>query len=221
MENNRYSGKTKKRKKGDETDEFIIGAVTHIRQTKKVESRVLVLDYLPEGKGFGQSKQREPIIQGIGMTWFTLLEMVVERVGNLSQLTEIKLPKVDPKSPIKQIKRRLSLNDLTNTAYQSLEDAILKIINTNEKRFVSFFNKAQPITNRIHSLQLIPGIGKKLMWEILQARKTMPFLSFSDIEERVKISDIRKMIFNRIMQELEEEEKHRLFTVSPETNQRR
>ncbi|MCK5408927.1 MAG: DUF655 domain-containing protein, partial [Candidatus Heimdallarchaeota archaeon] len=77
------------------------------------------------------------------------------------------------------------------------------------------------ITNRIHSLQLIAGIGKKLMWEIIDDRKRLPFLSFSDIEERVKISDIRKMIMNRIMQELEEEQKHRLFTTSSEPNPRR
>ena len=114
-----------------------------------------------------------------------------------------------------------SEDDLAEYAEQILDEAVLNIINKNEKRFVSFFNKAQPITNRIHSLQLIPGIGKKLMWEIIDDRKRLPYLSFSDIEERVKISDIRKMITNRIMQELEEEQKHRLFTASSEPNPRR
>ena len=217
MVDNRNSDKNKILDKGNDTDDFIIGPVTRTTQSKKVESRVLVLDYLPEGKGFGQDKQREPIIQGIGTTWFTLLELITDRRGNFNQFEEILLPKESEKSPIKQVKRRLSINDITNTGYQSLEEAVLKIINKNEKRFVSFFNKAQPITNRIHSLQLIPGIGKKLMWEILQTRKGMPFVSFSDIEERVKISDIQKMIQNRVMQEIEEEEKHRLFTASPES----
>jgi len=218
MGNNQYPKKNKISEKGNESDDFIIGPVTHIRQPKKVESRILVLDYLPEGKGFGQTKQREPIIQGIGTTWFTLLELTTERRGNFKQYEEFPLPKENVKSPIKQVKRRLSVNDITNTAYESLEEVVLKIINKNEKRFVSFFNKAQPITNPIHSLQLIPGIGKKLMWEILQTRKSMPFVSFSDIEERVKISDICKMIQNRVMQEIEEEKKHRLFTANPETN---
>lgn len=210
----------KRSEKTNGNDDFIIGAVTHIRQSKKVESRILVLDYLPEGKGFGQAKQREPIIQGIGTTWFTLLELITERRGNYPQFEEMVI-QGDEKSPIKQVKRRLSIDDLTNTGYQSLEEAVLKIINRNEKRFVSFFNKAQPITNRIHSLQLIPGIGKKLMWEILETRKGMPFVSFSDIEERVKISDIRKMVLNRILHELEEEEKHRLFTASKEPTSKR
>ena len=47
------------------------------------------------------------------------------------------------------------------------------------------------------------------------------FVSFKDIEERVKISDIRKMIFNRIMQELEEDEKHRIFTATSDSVQKR
>ena len=219
MVSNRQPG-DKRPEKINENDDFIIGAVTHIRQSKKVESRILVLDYLPEGKGFGQTKQREPIIQGIGTTWFTLLELTTERKENYPQFEEMVI-KGDEKSPIKQVKRRLSIDDLTNTGYQSLEEAVLRIINKNEKRFVSFFNKAQPITNRIHSLQLIPGIGKKLMWEILETRKGMPFVSFSDIEKRVKVSDIRKMVLNRILQELEEEEKHRLFTASKEPTSKR
>ncbi|MCG3226434.1 MAG: DUF655 domain-containing protein [Candidatus Heimdallarchaeota archaeon] len=221
MVDNRHPEKNKILDKRNESNDFIIGPVTHIKQSKKVESRVLVLDYLPEGKGFGQDKQREPIIQGIGTTWFTLLELITNRRGSFNQFEEIVLPKVSEKSPIKHVKRRLTVNDITNTGYQSLEEAVLKIINKNEKRFVSFFNKAQPITNRIHSLQLIPGIGKKLMWEILQTRKGMPFVSFSDIEERVKISDICKMIQNRVVQELEEDEKHRLFTASPDTGPRK
>ena len=219
MVSNRKPG-DKHPEKNNENNDFIIGTVTHVRQSKKIESRILVLDYLPEGKGFGQTKQREPIIQGIGVTWFTLLELTTERKGNYPQFEEM-IIQGDEKSPIKQVKRRLNIDDLTNTGYQSLEEAVLKIINKNEKRFVSFFNKAQPITNRIHSLQLIPGIGKKLMWEILETRKGMPFVSFSDIEERVKVSDIRKMVLNRILQELEEEEKHRLFTASKEPTSKR
>lgn len=221
MVNNQNSRSNKRPEKSAESNDFIIGPVTRVKHTKKDESRILVLDYLPDGKGFGQTKQREPTIQAIGTTWFSLLDIVVEKRSSYPQFTELPLPKISEKTPIRQIKRRITVNDLTNTGHNSLEEAVVTIINKNEKRFVSFFNKAQPITNRIHSLQLIPGIGKKLMWEILQSRKSMPFVSFSDIEERVKISDIRKMILNRIMQELEEDEKHRLFTATPNSGQRR
>jgi len=221
MVNNQHSRSNKRPEKSTESDDFISGPVTRVKHTRKDESRILVLDYLPDGKGFGQTKQREPTIQGIGTTWFSLLDIVVEKRSSYPLFTELPLPKISEKTPIRQIKRRITVNDLTNTGHNSLKEAVINIINKNEKRFVSFFNKAQPITNRIHSLQLIPGIGKKLMWEILQSRKGIPFVSFSDIEERVKISDIRKMIFNRIMQELEEDQKHRLFTANPDSGQRR
>ena len=221
MANNQNSRTNKRPERQSESDDFIMGSVTHVKYFKKIESRILVLDYLPEGKGFGQSKQREPIVQAIGIKWFSLLEVIVDRKGNYTKLSELELPQTSESSPIRQVKRRITINDLTNTAYENLEEAVQLIINKNEKRFVSFFNKAQPITNKLHSLQLIPGIGKKLMWEILEARKGMPFVSFKDIEERVKISDIRKMIFNRIMQELEEDEKHRIFTATSDSVQKR
>ena len=221
MVDNQYPGAKKRPDKQSDSDDFLVGSVTRVRQLKKIEARIIVLDYLPEGKGFGQTRQREPLVQGIGIKWFSLLEVAVERKGNYTRFNELALPNESEPTPVKQVKRKVTTHDLTNTGYESLEEAVLQIISKNEKRFVSFFNKAQPITNRIHSLQLIPGIGKKLMWEILDSRKTMPFVSFSDIEERVKISDIRKMILNRVLQELEEDEKHRLFTANPDSGQKK
>lgn len=218
MDQRRFqSKKPKKTDIQNESDEFVFGSrVAHTHQMKKTENNALVLDYLPEGREFG-AKKREPLIQCIGDKWFTLLEVIPKRHGNFEQFSEIPLPKSEKgEGPIRAIKQKITINDLTNTAYNALEEAILRIVNKNERRFVAFFNRAQPITNRIHSLQLIPGIGKKLMWEFLQVRKQLPFVSFEDIEKRVKISDIRRMLVKRILQELEGEEKHYLFTAGPE-----
>lgn len=219
MDPRRYPPKkTRRHETSGDSDEFVFGSrVTHTQQTKKTENNALVLDYLPEGRDFG-SKKREPIIQCIGDKWFTLLEVVPRKHGDFPQFSEIQLPRSEKSNSgvIRYIKQRISVDNLTNTAYEALEEAILRIVNKNERRFVAFFNRAQPITNRIHSLQLIPGIGKKLMWEFLQVRKQLPFVSFQDIEERVKISDIRKMLVKRILLELEGEEKHYLFTIGPE-----
>ena len=35
-------------------------------------------------------------------------------------------------------------------------------------------------------LHLLPGIGKKLMWEVLTEREKKPFESFADISQRIK-----------------------------------
>ena len=64
----------------------------------------------------------------------------------------------------------------------------------------------------MHQLELLPGLGKKHMWEIIDARKEKEFSSFADIKKRVKLMpDPEKAIIKRITQELKGNEKHRLF----------
>ena len=94
---------------------------------------------------------------------------------------------------------------------------MVDIVKNNEERFVKFFNEAPPITTRFHSLELLPGLGKKTMLEILEERKKEPFKSFEDIKNRVKtIHSPEKLIAKRILEELENpNEKYRLFTRPP------
>ena len=88
-----------------------------------------------------------------------------------------------------------------------------QIIENNEPRFVNFFNTAQPVTARLHQLDLLYGVGRNLMWEILDERKKGPFKSFQDLKSRVKgLRDPEKMITERVIRELKnKEERHRLF----------
>ncbi len=213
---NQFPNKDFKQEKSSQVDDFPIQPITHAKAPKKEETHLIVLDYLPDGKEFGSTKKREPIIQAIGTNWFSLVELILVKREPYPQFTVIPFPKESSDNThIKKIKHFISMSDLTNTSSSALEKAIEIIINQNEKRFVTFFNKAQPITNRSHALQLIPGIGKKLMWDIIAARKQLPFISFNDIEQRLKISDIKRMIANRIIEELQKTEKHRLFTIEP------
>jgi putative nucleotide binding protein len=64
----------------------------------------------------------------------------------------------------------------------------------------------------MHSLELIPGIGKRLMFQILDIREKFPFKSFQDIEERVNLKDLVGLISKRVLEELSQEEKYLLFT---------
>jgi putative nucleotide binding protein len=64
----------------------------------------------------------------------------------------------------------------------------------------------------MHQLELLPGLGKKHMWEIIQAREDKPFENFVDIKARVKLMpDPEKTIVKRIISELEGNEKHHIF----------
>jgi putative nucleotide binding protein len=107
---------------------------------------------------------------------------------------------------------RLPLDRLTATAKNELDFVIKDIVKQNEKHFVDFFNKSQPLTTRMHQLELIPGLGKKHMWEILEKRDEKLFESFKDLKERVKLMpDPEKAIMKRIIMELSGDEKHRIF----------
>jgi putative nucleotide binding protein len=64
----------------------------------------------------------------------------------------------------------------------------------------------------MHALELLPGIGKKSMWQIINARERKPFTSFKDIQDRTSVGDPIKVIAKRILDELTGGEKYRIFS---------
>ena len=113
---------------------------------------------------------------------------------------------------IHHIQGRLAFERLTHTARAELEFVLKDIVQKEEARFVEFFNKAQPLSTRMHSLELLPGMGKKRMWEIVNERKIRPFSSFQDMQDRIKLMpDPRKVIISRILEELQGLDKHSIF----------
>ncbi len=170
---------------------------------------IIVLDFLP--KGMAASRRAEPVVLGIGNKFLNLLEIILKpdetvKSGDLVYVGEGKWDKV------KLIKGKIRYNELTSYAKTELEVAIDKIINENEQKFVDFFNKTGPLTTRLHTLELLQGIGKKHMWEILKARKNKPFSDFEDLKTRVEmLPDPKKMVKKRIIDELKEIDRHRLF----------
>ncbi|EQD66398.1 protein containing DUF655 [mine drainage metagenome] len=86
-------------------------------------------------------------------------------------------------------------------------------MNDRKSYFVDFFNNAQPINARMHSLELLPGLGNKTMWTVIEERKKKKFETFEDLTERVKtLHNPQKMITARIVEELSDHsQKHHLF----------
>ena len=73
----------------------------------------------------------------------------------------------------------------------------------------------------------LPGIGKKYMWEIVEARKEKPFESFEDITKRIpSLNNPAEMIVNRVKQELDTttakkgKKKYYLFTPIPKAQKK-
>ena len=99
---------------------------------------------------------------------------------------------------------------MTATARNTLQDAVEEIVTAQEQKFVDFFNKAQPLSMRMHQLELLLGVGNKHMWEVLNARKEKPFESFEDIKNRVKLlPDPKQLVVKRIISEIEGKEKYK------------
>jgi putative nucleotide binding protein len=176
------------------------------------EEYAIVLDYLPRGKS--NSFKPEPIAQVLGTEFFTLLEVVPKTP--LKALDKVYVGKEERKE-IDYIKRRISFNELTSNSTIELSKAIESLVKEKEKKFVEFFNSSHPITIKRHQLELLPGLGKKHLFEILEEREKAPFKSFEDIEKRVHLMPkVVQTIVKRILLELEDENlKHYLFVRPP------
>ncbi|HII81256.1 MAG TPA: DUF655 domain-containing protein [Methanosarcina sp.] len=182
------------------------------------EEYVWVLDYLPYGKTVdGKSAyQKKPLVQAIGDKKFTLMELVPKN-GVVPEIQSRVYIGPGDRNEIDHVKQRIGYSDLTTGANLELPFILEAVVKHKEERFVKFFNDAHSITTRLHMLDLLPGIGKKLMWSIIDERKKGDFKSYQDIRERIpSLRDPAKVISHRIEEELKDDFiKYRLFTTPP------
>jgi putative nucleotide binding protein len=172
----------------------------------------VVIDFLPRGRPEDDRPQyqKSPVAFAVGEEDFRLVEIALtDDAGvNIGDRVEI-----DPPGENVKTLRDVAYDALSSTAESELEYAVNEIIDGDERRFVDFYNDAQPITTRLHVLNLLPGIGKKLRNNVLDERKRKPFESFEEIEERVSgLHKPREVLVERILEEIREDDlKYRIF----------
>jgi putative nucleotide binding protein len=179
-----------------------------------VEDYARILDYLPQGLPDDKMFHREPVAYALGEEQFKLFELVPKAGVNLSPGDRVYIGKdLNLRQEILHVKKRISYSELTHAAQSELNSVIMTIIKSRESRFVNFFNESQAITSRFHMLELLPGLGKKTMWAIVEERKKGPFKDFADISARVPLAhQLEKLVAKRIEEELANmDEKYRLF----------
>jgi putative nucleotide binding protein len=183
-------------------------------KSDKKEVNAIVLDVLMKGHPDDPRPifKREPIVQAVGVSQFKLLELVPKTLD--IQIHDNVYIGDGEREKVERVKRRISYDELTHTARVELPYVIERLVAEKEPEFVQFFNKSISITPKLHMLHLLPGIGKKLMWEILSEREKKPFESYADISQRIKsIPHPEKMVANRILEELEDPNvKYHVFT---------
>jgi putative nucleotide binding protein len=177
------------------------------------EEHAVILDFLPNGypTDTRPSHRKTAIALALGKNHFSLLELVPKREVFLQPNQEVYIGD-GKRDQIHHINGNITIDKLTNAARQELEHVVKQIVENNSEKYIEFFNKAGPVSTRMHMLELLPGVGKKHMWEIIEARKDKPFESFEDIKNRVKLMpDPQKTIIRRILIEIEGEDKRKIF----------
>ena len=177
------------------------------------EEVAIVLDFLPHGYPFDTRPmhRKTPIAQAIGKNHFFLLEIIPKRDISLQPNEEVYIGE-GKREKVHHVVGKIPLDKLTQTAKGELNFVIAKLVQNHEQKIIDFFNRAGPISTRMHQIELIPGIGKKHMWEILDERKEKPFENLEDLKKRVKlIPDPVKAVVRRILNELSNKDKYKIF----------
>ncbi|MFW9906623.1 MAG: DUF655 domain-containing protein [Candidatus Thorarchaeota archaeon] len=169
-----------------------------------------IIDYYPQGKSLSRrSEDYNPLVVVITVEKFHFYDVILT-VGSKYSIGEDLLLSPRNRNILRLIQVRY--NQLSSSALSNLPTIIRKIVIVSESHYINFLNKAHPLTSQMHQLQLLPGIGQKRLWMILEARKSNPFSSFSDFSTRTNISDPMSIFTNRILLELEDSPKYYLFT---------
>ena len=140
----------------------------------------IVLDFLAHGRTEDDRPQyqKQPLAYALDREDFRLYEVVLGADADVSIGDDLV---VDRASDAIERTGEVEYEDLPGGAQSELDYAVEDLATEEERRFVDFYNDAQPITLRLHQLNLLPGIGKKLRNAILDERKRGPFESFEDL----------------------------------------
>lgn len=188
------------------------------RKEIKKDEWAFVLDFLSHGH-YGMERS-QPVAQVLGDEFFSLLEVIVRE--NVALKTHDRVYIGDGKrEKIKYIRGRIEYEELTAAGKEELVYIIEKLIEDKPEKFLEFFNTSGQITTRLHRLELLPGVGKRHLWAIIDERKVKPFESFEDLKKRVPLlPNPEKMISKRIIDELQDKDKYRIFVPRIENKRR-
>jgi putative nucleotide binding protein len=173
-----------------------------------------VIDFYPQGKSLSRKRFNDynPLVVVITTNFFQFYDVILSVESKFTAGDKLK---INPRNKSILHLDKLNYSQLSNSALNQLPSIVQEIVSAFEDSYVSFINQAHPLTTQMHQLLLLPGVGQKRMWAILEARKKASFSSFNDFSERTGISDPNTLFSGRILLELENSPKYRLFTKKP------
>lgn len=177
------------------------------KQFIKKYRELIIIDLLLHGhpEENKPSWSKTPIAQVITFPDFVLYEVKMNRDSDIKVQEKATYEEFMKKNKLREVLKKIDYKDLTNTSKALLQQILEQQIINFESEFINFFNNSTSITPRMHALKLLPGVGQKHMWEILNARNRQKFTTFQDISDRTSISNPIKLIAQRIIKELQRE----------------
>ena len=179
-------------------------------QPRRYEEYAYVLDFVERGKSSTVRGREGVILTALGEDRLTLLEVLGVENSTFEVGERIYIGK-QGRTKVQSVLGKLDYAKISQTAQSEISGVVQKIVTQNEKRFIDYLNNSQPLTPRIHALELIPGIGKTYMKIMLEEREKRKFESFDDLQRRVGLKDPIKHIAKRIMEEITGEARMNLF----------
>ena len=147
-----------------------------------------------------KTKDNKNTANVVGTERFTLLHIELKEGVDVNPQDKILLTKYGDE--VEKINYRISYDNLSNSEKEELNRAIHRIILTDEKKYVHFFNRQSRDRMQLHFLD---GISRKAGTKIVSEREKKDFESFEDINKRVSIiDDSEELIFKRVFYELTE-----------------
>ncbi|MHA1670867.1 MAG: DUF655 domain-containing protein [Promethearchaeota archaeon] len=177
------------------------------KQFIKKYKELIIIDLLLHGhpEENKPSWSKTPIAQVITFPDFVLYEVKMNRDSEIKVQEKATYEEFMKQNKLRDVIKKIDYKDLTNTSKALLQQILEQEVLNFEEEFINFFNNSTSITPRMHALKLLPGIGQKHMWEILNARNRQKFTTFQDISDRTSISNPTKLIAQRIIKELQRE----------------
>jgi len=179
-------------------------------QLRKYEEYAYVLDYKSRGKSMTVRGKTGIIITAIGEERLTLLE-VIGIEDTIFEIGERIYIGKEGRSKIQSVLGKMDYEKISSSAKYEITAIVKSIVKKDEQRFVDYLNNAQPLTPRIHALELIPGIGKTYLNSIIQEREKKPFESYDDIERRAGLKEPIMHFTKRILEEISGETRMNVF----------
>ena len=179
-------------------------------QLRKYEEYAYVLDSKSHTKSTTVHGRTGIIVVAIGEERLTLLEILGIENSTFNVGEKIYIGK-EGRTKVQSVLGKMDYIKISDSAKNEIPGVVESIVTENEKKFVDYINNAQPLTPRIHALELIPGIGKTYLNIIIKEREKVQFESFDDIEKRAGLKEPRKHLSQRIIEEISGETRMNLF----------